>query len=126
MLIISMPITYKMGDTAPARVDGKWTTLTWRDARTLVVGETDARRILDVHETFGVDQDGSPCRLLTFIAGDGAHVARDVRPPTLTITRPDAAGNPVPVTHANLPPDPEGTAPPLAVDPPMNRPARRR
>jgi hypothetical protein len=46
MFSMTMPKTFKIGDTEPVRINGKPATLTWRDAGTLVINGTDARRIL--------------------------------------------------------------------------------
>lgn len=46
--MISMPPDFKVGDTAECTVDGKPTTLTWRDGVTLVIGADDARAIAHI------------------------------------------------------------------------------
>ena len=98
MLILEIPLGFKVGDTMPVRVNGQETTLWWRDAQTLVLGENDARRILHLQEN-----DGG---VLSLVAGDAADLVD--RPPTITVTMPDAAGDPVDLILANLPPAPEG------------------
>jgi hypothetical protein len=46
MFVITMANTFAIGDRAAVRIDGEPTTLLWRDADILVIGETDARLIL--------------------------------------------------------------------------------
>jgi hypothetical protein len=46
MFLMTMPDTFKIGDTETVRINGQAATLTWRDAGTLVVNGTDARTIL--------------------------------------------------------------------------------
>jgi hypothetical protein len=47
MFVIEMSQAFRVGDTATVRINGAAATLTWRDARTLVINGTDARTILD-------------------------------------------------------------------------------
>ena len=66
MFFMSMPLTFKVGDTAPVRVNKQPATLLWRDANTLVLNGTDARRILHSHVSGNLrnftctDEDGWP------------------------------------------------------------------
>jgi hypothetical protein len=94
MFLMTMPTTFAIGATAPVTINGQDTTLTWRDATTLVIGGTDARRILDVR-----DDDG----LRLFICGDTAGAADRV--PAFTIITLDAVGRPVELVLANLAPE---------------------
>jgi hypothetical protein len=48
MFIISMPKTFKVGDSTDVRVNGRAERVTWRDAKTLVIEPDDARFILRV------------------------------------------------------------------------------
>ena len=67
MFTISLPTNYKVGDTRDCRVDGNPTTVTWRDKDTLVIGDNDARQIVDILQMPGrnlntficADKDGS-------------------------------------------------------------------
>jgi hypothetical protein len=61
MLIMHMPETFKIGDTAACRINGEPAQLTWRSADTLVIGADDARYIVRTHL-----EDGLRC----FICGD--------------------------------------------------------
>jgi len=45
MFFMHMPLTFREGDRAPVRINGADATLWWRDAETLVINETDPRRI---------------------------------------------------------------------------------
>jgi hypothetical protein len=47
MFTISMPTTFKVGDTADVWINSKPQQLTWRDEDTLVIEPGDARTILD-------------------------------------------------------------------------------
>jgi hypothetical protein len=49
MFIIPMPKTFKVGDTADVRINGRPERVTWRDAKTLVIEPDDARYILAVN-----------------------------------------------------------------------------
>jgi hypothetical protein len=46
MLSLSMPLHFKVGDTAPCRINFEPTTVHWRDDGYLVFGGTDAHKIL--------------------------------------------------------------------------------
>lgn len=48
--IISMPKSFKVGDSAPVTINGNKTTLTYEDAATLRIGATDRRIIRTVHD----------------------------------------------------------------------------
>jgi hypothetical protein len=61
MFIMHMPETFKIGDTAACRINNEPTQLTWRSLDTLVIGENDARHIVETR--IG---DGLRC----FICGD--------------------------------------------------------
>ena len=49
-LILHMPTSFHIGDTANCLVNGKATKVTWRDAKTLVLNGSDARVIYDCTE----------------------------------------------------------------------------
>jgi hypothetical protein len=61
MFIMSMPESFKVGDTAACRINGESAQLTWRSPDTLVIGATDARHIVKTQI-----EDGLRC----FICGD--------------------------------------------------------
>ena len=44
--VISMPSTFKVGDTAECRINREPALVTWRDKDTLVIAPDDARRIV--------------------------------------------------------------------------------
>ena len=48
MLILSMPLTFKVGDSAVCRINGQESRVTYRDKDTLVIEPGDARAILNV------------------------------------------------------------------------------
>jgi hypothetical protein len=73
MFFISMPKTFKVGDTANCRINQEPARLTWRDAKTLVIEPNDARAIITT------DYEGD---LIHFTCGDagnagGRAVAKD-------------------------------------------------
>lgn len=49
--LISMPKTFKVGDTADCRINKKPARVTWRDKHTLVIEPDDARRIVDLRSS---------------------------------------------------------------------------
>jgi len=51
MLMISMPTTFKVGDTQDCRINGKPERLTWRDEDTAVIEPGDARKIVSVNRS---------------------------------------------------------------------------
>ena len=63
--LISMPKTFKVGDTAPCRINQKPAQITWRDKDTLVIEPGDARRIVhyqqsgDLQDFACADADGT-------------------------------------------------------------------
>jgi len=65
MFVMQMPESFKLGDTAICKVNGKPTALTWRSPQTLVIGTTDARHIVRTHIEDGMrvlicgDADGT-------------------------------------------------------------------
>jgi hypothetical protein len=61
MFIMHMPKSFKVGDTEACRINGEPAQLTWRSADTLVIGDNDARLIVQTHV-----EDGLRC----FICGD--------------------------------------------------------
>jgi hypothetical protein len=63
MFMIHMPRSFKVGDTAPVKINGEPKQVTWRDAGTLVIEPDDARRI-KVNGLSGGD-------LQVFICADG-------------------------------------------------------
>ena len=44
-LTLHMPTTFRIGDTAECKINGKSAQVMWQDADTLVLNGTDARRI---------------------------------------------------------------------------------
>jgi hypothetical protein len=50
---ISMPLTFKVGDTVKCTINGKPKMVTWRDKNTLVIEPGDARRIVAIHRGGG-------------------------------------------------------------------------
>jgi hypothetical protein len=82
MFILSMPTTFTVGATEPARINGTAMTVTYLDADTLVIGDTDARRILEVRE----EADG----LRHFVCGDAARTPD--APPAFHIIGADEQG----------------------------------
>lgn len=67
MFVMTMAATFAIGDRAQVRINGEDATLYWRDAETLVINGTDARRIV-LHETDGLDGACRPVQ--TFTCGD--------------------------------------------------------
>ena len=61
MFIMHMPLSLKVGERALVKINDESTLLHWRDERTLVIGDNDARRIV----TLQIDGD-----LRCFICGD--------------------------------------------------------
>ena len=61
MLMLHMPKSFKVGDTEPCRINKEPTTVTWRADDHLVLGGTDARKIVSVAP------DGD---LVMFVCGD--------------------------------------------------------
>jgi len=65
MFVMQMPETFKLGDSAICKVNGKLAALTWRSPDTLVIGATDARHIVRTHVEDGLrvffcgDADGT-------------------------------------------------------------------
>src|SRR5262245_22629896 len=51
MFMISMPKSFSLGDRAEVRINKQSATLFWRDAHTLVINETDPRRILRIGDS---------------------------------------------------------------------------
>ncbi|HYT57856.1 MAG TPA: hypothetical protein VEQ38_24380 [Verrucomicrobiae bacterium] len=85
MFSIAMPESFKIGDTAAVSVNKKPATVFWRDADTLVLNDTDARRILhsylngDLRQFYCTDADGTPSgvKVYTDKAGYRLVVAKD-------------------------------------------------
>jgi hypothetical protein len=55
MLFLSMPLTFKVGDTAECKINGEPTQVSWPERATLVIdphvlthGKPDTREILDI------------------------------------------------------------------------------
>jgi len=77
MFLISMPTTFKVGDTEDCRINGKPEKITWRDRNTLVIEPNDARQILNVERTGDMlsfscaSEDGSGMVLMPFIDNAG-------------------------------------------------------
>jgi hypothetical protein len=54
MFTITMPNTFKPGDTLPVKINGKATTLTYRDSGNLVFGNGEVKQIAHAErESFG-------------------------------------------------------------------------
>jgi hypothetical protein len=66
MFIMTMATAFVIGDRAEVRINGAPATLWWRDEATLVINDTDARRIVMLD--LGVDGFGRSVR--TFTCGD--------------------------------------------------------
>lgn len=66
MFIMTMARTFTLGDRAEVLINGEPSTLTYRDARTLVINDHDERRILFTDE--GID--GAGREVQTFTCGD--------------------------------------------------------
>jgi len=66
MFFISMPLDFKVGDTAKVRINKKPAMVRWSDSETLIIDDMDIRRILDsrVHEGLRnfvcADTNGTP------------------------------------------------------------------
>jgi hypothetical protein len=54
MLMLNMPLDFKVGETRPCRINFEPTTVHWRDDGHLVLGGTEAREILSIHEGPGL------------------------------------------------------------------------
>jgi hypothetical protein len=61
MFMMTMPKTFKVGDTADCRIYKEPARITWRDPHTLVIEPDDARAIM------AVDREGD---LITFFCGE--------------------------------------------------------
>ena len=61
MLKIAMPRNFKLGDTAPVKINGAPATLTWQDQNTLVINGSDTRRILRHSMIGGTDLQNFDC-----------------------------------------------------------------
>jgi hypothetical protein len=61
MFFISMPKSFKVGDTANCRINGENACLRWRDADHLVIEPDDVRPII------AIDREGS---LTSFMCGE--------------------------------------------------------
>ena len=46
MMMISMPRNFKIGDTAPVKINGAPTTLTWKSASCVVIGNDDEHPVV--------------------------------------------------------------------------------
>jgi hypothetical protein len=63
MFIMTMPATFRIGDSARVRINGEPATLRWQDAQTLVINGHDVRKIL-AFDT-GFDGAGRACQTFT-------------------------------------------------------------
>ena len=63
MFMMTMVTSFQVGDRAEVRINGQPATLFYRDARTLVINETDVRQIL-ARDT-GLDGAGRPSQTFT-------------------------------------------------------------
>jgi len=70
MFIMTMAATFTIGDRADVRINGEAATLYWMNRDTLVINDTDARRIL-MHERGGIDGAGRPVQTFTCDDGEG-------------------------------------------------------
>jgi hypothetical protein len=70
MFIITMRGTFAIGDRDPVHVKGEPATLWWRDEHTLVINDTDIRRIVRLGR--GTDGGGRPCLTFTCTDADGS------------------------------------------------------
>ena len=61
MFKIAMPRNFKLGDTAPIKINGAPATLTWQDQNTIVINESDTRRILRHSMIGGSDLQNFDC-----------------------------------------------------------------
>src|SRR5262245_53220872 len=68
MFVMTMPKTFRVGDTADCRINKQPARLTWRDAKTLVIEPNDARTIITTH------YDGD---LVHFTCGDAGVITVD-------------------------------------------------
>lgn len=66
MFIMTMARMFQVGDRAKILINGEPATLTYRDPDTLVINDTDARRILATDTGF----DGAGRAVRTFTCGD--------------------------------------------------------
>jgi len=64
MFIMCMAATFSLGDRATVKINGAPATLYWRDEHTLVINDTDARRIVML-ERGGLDGAGQPVQTFT-------------------------------------------------------------
>jgi hypothetical protein len=69
MLIINFPRSFKLGDTADCRINGKARRVTWRDKHMLVIEPDDARPIVAQQD------DGGD--LICFVCGNAGERASD-------------------------------------------------
>jgi hypothetical protein len=66
MFLISMPLDFKVGDTANVRIKKKPAMVRWSDSETLIIDDMDIRKVLDsrVHDGLRkfvcADSDGTP------------------------------------------------------------------
>jgi hypothetical protein len=68
MFLLAMPTSFRVGDSAECRVNGRPARVTWRDERTLVLEPGGARDILLV---------GEAGDLVNFTCADAGKTARD-------------------------------------------------
>lgn len=67
MLIIHLPVEFRVGMRHPCRINFEPTTVFWRDQNTLVIGENDARHILGISPP-----DANGLRTFSCTAADGS------------------------------------------------------
>jgi hypothetical protein len=61
MFMMTMPISFRVGDTAQVKINGEAATLTWQTSRTLVINGTDTRAIIHKERvTAGRQLEGTP------------------------------------------------------------------
>jgi hypothetical protein len=70
MFVMTMAAAFKVGDRFAVKINGEPATVTWRDAETLVINDTDVRRIV-VHETGLTDGLGRAVQTFTCTDAEG-------------------------------------------------------
>jgi len=85
MLTTMIPRKHQIGETVDARINGATAKVTWADANTLVINDTDRRRILMTDET--IDGAGAPVWFIA--AGDSEAAIASGEADTVSIVTPD-------------------------------------
>lgn len=97
MLSFMAPPDYRIGDTASVKINGEPTAITWLDAHTVVLGDTDRRRVLQSH----LDHDHLGRAARSFLCGASADEAD--APDTVALHYFGANGQPVTRVLRNKP-----------------------